>query len=225
MSAVFVTATGTDIGKTFVAAGLIRHLRAAGRKVDALKPVVTGFDDATAAASDPGVLCAALGRPVARAEIERIAPFRFAAPFAPDLAARRENRTLDFDALLEFSRRAANGNDGTLLIEGVGGIMVPLDANHTVLDWMIALHLPLILVTGSYLGSISHTLTCLEVLRHTGLRLKALVISETPGSTVPMHDTAETLTRFTQTIPVLALPRLPAGQTTHPVFGEIAALL
>jgi len=225
MSAVFVTATGTEIGKTFVTAGLIRQLRAAGRAVGALKPVVTGFDIVTAAASDPAVLLAALGKPIARAEIDRIAPFRFAAPFAPDLAARREHRTLDFDALVDFSRRAMRVHDGTLLIEGVGGIMVPLDASHTVLDWMIALHLPLVLVTGSYLGSISHTLTCLEVLRHAGLRVKALVINETPGSTVPMQDTAETLTRFTQTIPILALPRLPAGKADHPVFGELAALL
>ena len=225
MSAVFVTATGTDIGKTFIAAGLIRHLRANGRAVTALKPVVTGFDDKEAAGSDPGVLLAALGKPADLAEIERIAPFRFAAPYAPDLAARRENRTLDFDALVEFSRLVASGHDGTVLIEGVGGIMAPLDGSHTVLDWMIALHPPLLLVTGSYLGSISHTLTCLEVLRHAGLRVKALVINETPGSTVSMQDTADTLTQFTQTIPILALPHLLAGQTEHPVFGEIAALL
>ena len=64
MSAVFITATGTDIGKTFVTAGLIRHLRALGRDVDALKPVMTGFDPAHPEASDAGVLLAALGRPI-----------------------------------------------------------------------------------------------------------------------------------------------------------------
>ena len=76
MSAFFVTATGTDIGKTFVAAGLIRHFRAAGRAVGAIKPVATGFDPAAAEASDPGMLLSALGRPVTPAEIERIAPWR-----------------------------------------------------------------------------------------------------------------------------------------------------
>ncbi|MGE4220566.1 MAG: ATP-dependent dethiobiotin synthetase BioD, partial [Alphaproteobacteria bacterium] len=64
MSAVFVTGTGTDIGKTFVAAGLIRHLRAQGSAPDALKPVVSGFDPALPAGSDPAVLLEALGRPV-----------------------------------------------------------------------------------------------------------------------------------------------------------------
>jgi len=89
MSAIFITATGTDIGKTFVAAGLIRHWRAAGRTVEALKPVVTGFDPAAAAASDPGVLLTALGRPVTPAEIDSLAPWRFTAPLSPDMAARR----------------------------------------------------------------------------------------------------------------------------------------
>ena len=63
MSAYFVTATGTDIGKTFVTAGLIRYLRAAGRPVDALKPVVSGFDPSVVETSDPAVLLRALGRP------------------------------------------------------------------------------------------------------------------------------------------------------------------
>ena len=98
MSAIFITATGTDTGKTFVAAGLIRHWRGAGRTVEALKPVVTGFNPATAAASDPGVLLAALGRPVTPTEIERIAPWRFAAPLSPDMAAQRENRAIEFDS-------------------------------------------------------------------------------------------------------------------------------
>ena len=78
MTAFFITATGTDIGKTFVASGLIRQWRAAGQQVDALKPVATGFDPASAAASDAGVLLAALGRPVTPAEIDRISPWRFA---------------------------------------------------------------------------------------------------------------------------------------------------
>jgi dethiobiotin synthetase len=211
MSAIFITATGTDIGKTFVAAGLIRHCRAAGRTVDALKPVATGFDPADAAASDPGVLLAALGRPVKSTEIARIAPWRFSAPLSPDMAARRENRAVDFEALVAFSRGATTNAEGTLLVEGIGGVMVPLDGKHTVLDWMAELAIPVVLTAGSYLGSLSHTLT-------------ALVVNETPGSTVPMPETTATLNRFVAPIPVVTLPRLPAG-ATHPAFAEIAALL
>ncbi|MFZ3360640.1 MAG: AAA family ATPase, partial [Xanthobacteraceae bacterium] len=79
MSAIFITATGTDVGKTYVAASLIGHLRQIGRVVDAIKPVVSGFDPAQAAASDPGLLLDALGLPVTPAEIDRISPWRFSA--------------------------------------------------------------------------------------------------------------------------------------------------
>src|SRR5437588_345204 len=87
MSACFVTATGTDIGKTFVARGLIRALRRQDRAVAALKPVLSGFEPAEAAGSDSGLLLSALGRPVTPEEIARISPWRFAAPLAPDMAA------------------------------------------------------------------------------------------------------------------------------------------
>ena len=92
MSAYFVSATGTDIGKTFVARGLIRALRARGRNVAALKPVVSGFEPSEAAGSDSGLLLAALGRPVTLDAISEISPWRFAAPLAPDMAAAREGR-------------------------------------------------------------------------------------------------------------------------------------
>jgi dethiobiotin synthetase len=224
MTAIFITATGTDIGKTFVAAGLIRHWRAAGRHVDALKPVVTGFDPTAAgAASDPGVLLTALGRPATPAEIERIAPWRFAAPLSPDMAARRENRAVDFDKLLAFSRDAVAGAKGTLLIEGIGGIMVPLDDKHTVLDWMAGLNIPVVLVTGSYLGSLSHTLTGLDGLHRRHLTIKALVVNETPDATVSMAETLSTLNRFAAPIPIVALPRSPPE--SRQAFAEIASLL
>ncbi len=223
MTAIFVTATGTDIGKTFVAAGLIRHWRGAGRTVEALKPVVTGFDSADAAVSDPGVLLAALGRPVTPAEIERTAPWRFAAPLSPDMAARRENRVIDFEAFVKFSRVAIANTKDMLLIEGIGGVMVPLDDRHTVLDWMAALNIPVVVVAGSYLGSLSHTLTSLDALRRRHLVIKALVVNETQCSSVPMEDTVTTLRRFVGSTSIVALPRSPTA--ADQVFAEIAGLL
>ena len=222
MSAIFITATGTDIGKTFVAAGLIRHWRALGREVDARKPVATGFDPVKAAESDPGVLLAALGRAVTLAEIERISPWRFAAPLSPDMAASRENRAIDFDALVTHSRGAIAAHQGTLLIEGIGGVMVPLDDKHTVLDWMAALDVPALLVAGTYLGSLSHTLTSLDVLRSRSIVIKALVVNESPHSTVSLNDTVTTLRRFAASVSVVALTRSPAGSRAHPAFAQLA---
>ena len=80
MSAYFVTSTGTDIGKTFVTAGLIGRLREAGAAAEALKPMVSGYDSSVVETSDPAVLLRALGRQVSADEIETIAPWRFRAP-------------------------------------------------------------------------------------------------------------------------------------------------
>lgn len=224
MTAIFITATGTDIGKTFVTAGLIRHWRSIGRAVDALKPVMTGYDAKAAAASDAGVLLQALGRPVTDKEVARISPWRFAAPLSPDMAARREGRSLDYDALIDFSRKAARQFD-TVLIEGIGGVMVPLDKNRTVLDWMAELNAPAVLVAGSYLGSLSHTLTSRDALRCRGITIRAIVVNETPGSSVPLGETAETIARFAPGAAVVQLPRLAAALPKHQAFAEISAAL
>lgn len=225
MTAVFITSTGTEIGKTFVTAGLVRHLRREGQLVEALKPVVSDFDMAAAETSDPGVLLEALGRPVTAEEIARIAPWRFRAPLSPDMAARREGRIIDFGAVVAFSRQAVAANDGVLLIEGVGGIMVPLDDRHTVLDWMVELRLPVILVAGSYLGTISHSLSALDVLGRRHLKVAVLVFSETAGSSVALDETIDTVARFVPGIEIVGVPRLPSPTAEHGVFRRLADLL
>jgi dethiobiotin synthetase len=214
LSAIFITATGTDVGKTFVATSLIRHLRRMGRLVDAIKPVVSGFDPAQAVTSDPGLLLQALGLPVTAQEIERISPWRFRDAVSPDLAAEREGRTIEVDAVISFCQTAVDQRQEVLLIEGIGGIMVPLDAERTILDVMMTLQLPLILVTGSYLGTISHTLTALDALYRRGLGVMAIIVSETPGSSVPLDDTVATLARFAE--PVIGLPRQDAEEGDRP---------
>jgi len=205
VTAIFITGTGTDVGKTYVAASLIRHLRRMGRTIDALKPVVSGFDPAMPASSDPGILLKALGLSVTPQEIARIAPWRYRAALSPDLAARAEGQTIDVDGVIAFCRTAIDQRRDILLIEGVGGIMVPLDDQRTVLDLMMALQLPLILVAGSYLGTISHTLTALDALFRRNLKVLATIVSETPHSSVPLNDTVDAIARFAD--PVIGLPR------------------
>jgi len=221
MASIFITASGTDVGKTFVAAGLIRYLRVNGETIDAIKPIVSGFDPARAGESDSGILLRALGLPLTDEEIEDISPWRFAAPLSPDMAARHEGKEIDFDQLVLFCETATEEAEGSLLIEGVGGVMVPLDQSNTVLDWMTELDLPVILVAGSYLGSISHTLTAAEVLDQEDCDLRAIVVSETEGSHVPLFETVATIARFLPAIEVIALPRLEAGGD-HPAFAQIA---
>lgn len=225
MTTAFVTATGTDIGKTFVTAGLVRHLRAAGRVADAVKPVVSGFDPEAWQESDPAVLLAALGRPLTSEELDRVSPWRFKAPLSPHMAARQEGRAIDFEEVVGFCRRAMAGRGGVLLIEGIGGIMVPLDDHRTVLDWMSMLRIPIVLVAGSYVGTMSHTLTSLEVLVRRNLNVAAVVISESEGSAASLVDTVATLQRFADSIDVVGIPRLAPGESDDAAFARIAALL
>jgi dethiobiotin synthetase len=225
MSAYFVTATGTDIGKTFVTAGLIRHLRAAGEKVDALKPVVSGFDIATAALSDPGVLLGALDEAVTPESLDRLSPWRFAAALSPDMAAEREGKSLDFGAILATCKKRMAQSHGTFFIEGVGGVMVPLDGQHTVLDWMDALELPVIVVAGSYLGTISHTLTALDCLARRGLTVKALVINDSGDGAVPMEETVAAVERFAPGVAIGTMPRVKRPTDAADNFAALWRLI
>lgn len=208
MTAIFITATGTNVGKTQVVASLIRHLRQFGRTVEAIKPIVSGYDNARAAASDPGTLIAALGLPFSPESIDRVSPWRFRAAMSPDLAARYEGRTINVDGVVAFCQSAIERRRDVLLIEGVGGIMVPLDESRTILDVMMALRLPLILVAGSYRGTVSHTLTALDLLFRRDLNVLATIVSETPDSTEPLDEVVASINRFTE--PVIGLPR-PRG--------------
>jgi dethiobiotin synthetase len=223
MSGLFLTATGTDIGKTFLAVELIRELRRRGRDVTAVKPVASGFEEWSAPASDPARLLAALDLPATLDEIARIAPFRFRAAVAPDLAARREGRTLDYDALLSFCR-AGLATAEVLLVEGIGGVMVPLDRERTVRDWIADLGLPALLVTGNYLGTISHTLTALAALRQRRLTVAAVVVSEASDGAVPLEDNVASIAQFAHGTKVLGLPNLAPGEG-HAVFATLADLV
>lgn len=206
MRILFVTSTGTEIGKTYVTAALARHFKAQGERVSVLKPVLSGFDPADFANSDPAILLAALGETPTLKAIERIAPFRYRAPLAPNQAAAKEGRSVDFDAIVRCCEDAANAGGDLLLIEGIGGLMVPLDESRTVLDLIAALGAPILLVTGSYLGTISHTLTAVEVAKSRRLTIEAIAISESEGSTVPLEDTAATIRQFTE-LPVATVTR------------------
>lgn len=224
MPAVFITGTGTGVGKTFVTASLIRYWRGRGHPVGALKPIVSGFDPAAPDGSDPALLLEALGRKATPTEWDRISPWRFRAPLSPNMAARAENRRIDFEALVRFSQDAIAAQDGYLVIEGIGGLMVPIDERHTVLDWMANLRLPLILVGGTYLGTLSHVLSAQDVLCSRKLDLRAIVISETQNSSVPLDATLATLGNFAAA-PLLGLPRQAEARLDEIFLERLVGLI
>ncbi len=189
----FITSSGTGTGKTLVTAALAHQLRAAGKRVSALKPVVSGYADDDAD-NDTARILRSLGQAVTQGAVEAISPWRFTAPLAPNVAARRENREISFADLAEFCSMPRTSE--FMLIEGAGGVMAPLTDQHTMLDWASVLACPVILVVGTYLGAISHALTAASVLRARGLVIQAVVVSESETSAMSVGDTARELKQF-----------------------------
>jgi dethiobiotin synthetase len=210
VSVLFVTGAGTDIGKTYVSASLLRALREAGQPVLALKPVVSGvgpIEDADFDQSDTACLLRAAGVAPTADAIEACSPWRFAAPLAPDMAAAQEGRTLALADVVAWSRRriADAGQHAFVLIEGVGGVMSPLTPDATGLDWLRALGCPALLVTGAYLGAISHTLTALSALQTGGIEVAAVIVNAREGHTVGAEATLDALRRLGPPLPIYTL--------------------
>jgi len=208
MQSYFISATGTDMGKTLLMTTLCWQLKQAGKKVTALKPIISGYDpqDET---NDTSLILKSCGIMPTPALAQAISPWRFRFPLSPDMAAAKEGAKLpSFDMVVNYCREHETLASDVLLVEGVGGIMVPINDTHTVLDVTQALGWPVILACGTYLGSISHTLSALEILRTRGLSVRALAVNETERSTVSLDDTAATLQKFvSHDTSIIKLPR------------------
>jgi dethiobiotin synthetase len=193
---VFVTGTDTGVGKTIVAAALT----AATGGVP-FKPVVTGLDEP--GPWDHEILGAAGG-----IDPERVAPHRYGPAVSPHLAAELAGETLQLDQLADEARRAAG--DDFVVIEGVGGLLVPLTARHTVRDLAARLSLPLVIAARPGLGTINHTLLTLEAAREAELRVAVVVLTPWPDEpSVMERSNRETIARLGN-VEVATLPH-----TTH----------
>lgn len=223
MAGLFIAGAGTDVGKTYVASALLRELVARHVPIDALKPVVSGFDETDWALSDPGCHLTALGRPLNREALGAISPWRFKAPLSPEMAAELEGRTLDFAEVLAFCQARIAATPGQLIvIEGAGGVASPVDPHTTGLDLMAGLAAPVVLVTGSYLGAISHGLTAIECVRARGLSIKAVVVSESEAAGTPFDATVAAIARLSKLSPVIPARRGDlawAGDLANAVLG------
>ncbi len=174
----FVTGTGTGAGKTVVAAAIVAALRTAGQRVAAFKPVVTGVggdvDGANGWPADHELLAAAAG-----AQPRDVAPYTFEPAVSPHLAAQLAGIELTLEALVAAADDAAAGAD-VLVVEGVGGLLVPLNAEHDVRDLAVALALPVVIAAHPGLGTINHSLLTIEAARSAGLDVRAVVLTPWP---------------------------------------------
>ena len=209
MTGFFITATGTDAGKTVLTAGLVHQLIKQGQAVQALKPVVSGVDAQNWQRSDPAQLLGAMGLEVSEKAMDAISPWRFERPVSPHLAG-----VVDMPAMLAFCRDAL-ARDGVTLIEGAGGVLAPITRQHTMLDMIRELKIPAVIVGGNYVGGISHMLSALHVLRHANVQVQAVVINESPGSATTLAETVEAIADHSPlAAPVFTLPRI--SNTTTP---------
>lgn len=175
----FITATGTDIGKTFVLENFCRRLIREGKMVEAVKPVISGFQDGDLN-NDCVKILTALGRKINPKNIAEISPYRFLAPLSPNLAADLENKKIDFDDLTKFCQDKisdAKKNNHHLFIEGAGGVMTPITNDKTFADLISALNIPTILVVGGYLGTISHTLTAITAMQANKIEIAQIILN------------------------------------------------
>jgi len=221
-SGVFVTGTGTEIGKTMVAAVLARTLAEDGHSVAVFKPALTGMDEfpeydehaAIAAASDgegtiENLPDHAILRAAARSSQtdDEIAPYRFDPPMSPHLAAGLAGVEIDPDRVMAAARAAADGVDA-IVCEGAGGLLVPLSPSWTMRSCAVELGYPLVIVSPPGLGSINHTLLTVEAARSVGLKIAAVVLNPWPEDPTPIEaDNRETIAVLSG-VEVITLPKL-----------------
>lgn len=218
MGAYFIAAAGTDIGKTFTTRALVHAARLAQRPVAAFKPVISGYVPHDAQ-SDTALLLDAMGS----GSVEEVSPWRFALPLAPDQAAQAEGNTLEFAPLVAWTKQVAAA-DTLTLVETVGGVMVPLNAQVTSRDWMQAAGLPLVLVTGSYLGAISHTLTALEAVAALSIPVRAVLINQS-ASGVDLIATRDSIARHVPAgLPVIAQRRVASPKDATAIHALLELL-
>jgi len=194
MRGCFVTGTDTGAGKTIVAAALCAALAAAGERVAAFKPVVTGIGEQpqpSAWPPDHELLAAVTG-----ARPEQVCSRTFAPTVSPHLAAELAGVALDLGTLVAEARDAAAGADA-LVVEGVGGLLVPITAKHSVRDLAVALGLPLVIAARPGLGTINHTLLTIESARAAALDVRAVVLTPWPAEpSVMQRSNRETIARL-----------------------------
>lgn len=165
----FVTGTDTGVGKTQVSAALLRLMVKRGHRPFAFKP----FESGMASLDAPGDGLALQQAAGAWQPMESVSLFRFKAPLAPAMAAKRERRTTSWRAM---QSTFASFGDGAGVAEGAGGLRVPLDSRHDVIDAIEALKLPVVVVARSGLGTVNHTTLTLEALSARRLQVAAVVL-------------------------------------------------
>ena len=213
MRGLFVTGTGTEVGKTVVASAIANAARQAGDRVAVFKPAVSGLDDyplcpevweSAPELPDHALLRLAAG---SKQDDDGVAPYRYGPPVSPHLAAELAGDEIDPDAL-RGSALAATEGANLLVCEGVGGFLVPLTPDYLVRDLARDLALPVVVVASPGLGTINHTLLTIQAVRDAGLEVAAVVLTPWPAEPSPMERSNREAIERLGSATVETLPRL-----------------
>ena len=211
----FVTGTGTEVGKTVVAAVLARGLAEAGNRVAVFKPAVSGLDGG--GEPDHELLRRAGGSVQSDDEI---APYRYGPPVSPHLGAELAGDQIDPARLVSAAREAAAEAD-VLVCEGVGGFLVPLTLGYLVRDLARAIALPVVIAAAPGLGTINHTLLTIEAVRAVALEVACVVLTPWPEPVGTVESSNLTAIERLGGVAALRLPRIdlsdPSGWPVLPI--------
>lgn len=209
----FITGTDTGIGKTWVSAGLMYGLRERGLAVAGMKPVASGCQVTAGGLrnEDALMLQAQCSK---RVPYECINPYAFEPPVAPHIAAEEAAVSIDFDHIAAQYEQLARGADA-VVVEGVGGWLVPLNRERTVGDLARRLGLPAVLVVGIRLGCINHALLTVEAIRARAVPLAGWVANRVEPATARADENIETLRRSIDAPLLGVVPHLPAVETAR----------
>lgn len=216
----FVTGTDTGVGKTLITGGIAGVLRGQGLKVGVLKPVASGCrrEREGLASADAEFLsvCAQAEYP-----LSVITPVCYVTPAAPLTCAEIEGRAVDYEAIKAAYTHLCDTCD-VVLVEGIGGAMVPIDEQHTVLDLAAEFNLPVVIVARPNLGTINHSLLTIEAVRHAGLPVAGIVISGYNAATadIPEETAPCVICNFSQTN-LLAI--VPLDEESNVEEGRLGA--
>ena len=209
MRGVFVTGTGTGVGKTVVAAAIARTLAGSGERVAVFKPAVSGLDDHPPGGVPPDHELLRIAARSTQSDDE-IAPYRYGPPVSPHLGAELAGEEIQPRRLVDGARAAADPADA-VVCEGVGGFLVPLAPGYLVRDLARDLALPVVVAAAPGLGTINHTLLTLGAARTAGLEVVAVVLTPWPAEPSPVERSNRSTIERLGGVEVQILPKLDLG--------------
>ena len=222
MKGAFITATGTGVGKTWVASALARACVQRGTRVAAIKPIESGVDPEPRDAIELGRACG--NESLATAE----GLYRAKEPLAPYAIEKRGGPAVgSLRAMTKRIRELAKDADYTI-VEGVGGVLVPLDRERTIADLAAQLDLQTVVVARNELGVLSFTLTAIEALRKRKVSVRAIVLNHVDRGTrsdISRSSNADVLSDYLPRIPIVRVPRVQSPADMIDAAGELCRIL